>query len=89
MPRGRPRREEIQIEELFGEAIQEEKSVSCYLAETYFDMCKQLKIDNDCPICMESVMCCKKCFCLLRCGHAFHLSCWMKTEINNCPTCRA
>ncbi len=83
MPRGR--QPTIEIEEL----LTEEKTVSCYLADNYFDMCKQLKIDMECPICMESVMCCKKCFCLLRCGHAFHLSCWIKTEINNCPTCRA
>ena len=91
MARGRPRRNQeedvqVHIEDLFGGQT-EEKTVSCYLAENYFDMCKQLKIDLECPVCMDK-LCCKKCFCLLRCGHYFHLSCWMKTELNNCPTCR-
>jgi hypothetical protein len=56
-----------------------------YLKNNYYDMAKENGKSLDCPICMEDI-CCKKCFCLLPCGHAYHLSCLL--PLDKCALCR-
>ena len=59
---------------------------STYLAHNYFELCKSTNQQLDCPVCLESVMCCKSCFTVLRCGHIFHAACYMR--LDKCPVCR-
>lgn len=67
-----------------------EPLVSPYLANTYFEMAKTLKRDMECPVCLESLMCCKDCFCLLKCGHSIHAKCYFYIQDKSrCPVCRA
>lgn len=56
-----------------------------YLKNNYYDMAKENGKELECPICMENI-CCKKCFCLLPCGHSYHLSCLL--PLDKCALCR-
>ena len=64
--------------------------VSPYLSDSYYEMARSLDHDMSCPICLESLMCCKSCFCLLKCGHALHVRCFLQMQDRSrCPVCRA
>jgi len=56
-----------------------------FLKNNYFDMLKEKKEKIECSICLEEIDC-KNCFCLLTCGHSYHLGCILKCH--NCPICR-
>jgi hypothetical protein len=60
--------------------------VADFLKNNTYDMMKELDKKEECSICMEDVLCCRKCFTLLSCGHKFHLSCIIKCPV--CPICR-
>jgi hypothetical protein len=59
---------------------------SIYLASTYYDLCKETNKDLECPVCMESVLCCKTCFTILKCGHSYHAGCYLR--LDKCAVCR-
>jgi len=56
-----------------------------FLKNNYFDMLKEKRETIECSICLEEIDC-KNCFCLLTCGHSYHLACILKCH--NCPICR-
>ena len=58
-----------------------------HLKDRYFEMAKKLGETFECPICTEEIDC-KRCGCLLICGHLFHLSCYMKQNKYECAVCR-
>ena len=60
--------------------------VNDYLKDDFYEMKLKLKQELECSICLDKI-CCKKCMCLLPCGHSFHLACLIKC--NFCPLCRA
>lgn len=75
---------------------------SAYLTHQFWEMKKRLQQqetpdgqqtnvadDHQCPVCLESVMACRQCFCLLACGHAMHTSCFLQLREAVCPVCRA
>ena len=45
---------------------------SRHLTGQVFEMKKQLKIEEECCICLETLLECKACYTLLICGHALH-----------------
>lgn len=59
--------------------------VSFYLAKEYFSQKEQLHEVLECPICLE-VINCVNCFCLLVCGHSYHIGCIMSQTC--CALCR-
>jgi hypothetical protein len=59
--------------------------VSMFLAKEYFSQKEKLKETLDCPICLETIDC-VNCFCLLMCGHSFHLGCIISQS--RCALCR-
>lgn len=59
--------------------------VKDFLKNNYFDMLKEKKEKIECSICLEEIDC-KNCFCLLTCGHSYHLGCVLKCH--KCPICR-
>ena len=68
--------------------IEQNKVVSTFLANQYFDLCKEVGREVTCAICLESWLDCRRCALLLRCGHAFHSSCWLASTIETCAVCR-
>ena len=62
---------------------------SAYLTQQIWDMKKALNHSDECPVCLQSVMNCRHCFCLLACGHALHTSCFLQLREDSCPVCRA
>ena len=67
------------------------KLVSDHLKNNYYDLLVKTKEENvniECPICFEDLLCCKRCFGLLCCGHIMHASCYMKIIDSKCPCCR-
>jgi len=50
---------------------------------------KQQNINNECPICMDSICLTTDC-CTTECGHRFHSTCLFKNFTNSvgCPLCR-
>jgi hypothetical protein len=62
--------------------------VGRHLTSLIWEMKKELQHDDTCSICLESVMCCPKCFTVALCGHMFHRSCWGDAELDVCPVCR-
>ena len=95
MPRGR--RNQIQFENIDLEnempvetryIIQKPQSffVADFLKNNHFEMMKELNKTQECSICMEDMMCCKRCASVLTCGHMFHLCCIIKCS--TCPLCR-
>ena len=61
-----------------------------YLKNNYFDLLKQTNAQLECPVCLDDVMSCRRCFALLvPCGHVIHSSCFMRITNGKCPTCRA
>ena len=79
MPRGRS----LQV------TIESPPIVSQFLANNYFDMAKRCRLTDTCPVCMEDLYCCKRCFLMLRCGHAMHSACYFNMKGTDCPVCRA
>ena len=60
--------------------------VNEYLKNNYYDLLVKSGEALEYPICMESVLGCRNCFCLLVCGHAMHLHEYLK--VTRCPVCR-
>lgn len=62
--------------------------VSQFLKNTYFDLLKNAPPTAPivCSICLDDLMNCKNCFCLLNCGHNFHIQCVSNQA--RCPVCR-
>ena len=60
--------------------------VSKYLANNYFDLLRIQGEDIQCSVCLDNIDC-KKCFCLIPCGHYYHLCCIMHVKV--CPICRS
>ena len=61
--------------------------VSDHLKNIYFDLLVKTDTKLQCPVCLEEdLLTCKKCFCLLHCGHALHLHEYLK--VSKCPVCR-
>ena len=60
--------------------------VSDHLKNQFYDLLVKSNQPLDCPICLESVLGCRNCFCLLVCGHAMHLHEYLK--LSKCPVCR-
>ena len=84
MPRRRNQAESDEVDVTF--AIRSNGPVSEYLKNSYFDLLCKTEQQADCPVCMESLLGCRNCFCLLGCGHAMHLHEYLK--VNKCPVCR-
>ena len=61
---------------------------SAFLTQQVWDMKKELKKSDECPICLEDVMKCRHCFSLLACGHVIHTSCFLHCRDQSCPVCR-
>ena len=61
---------------------------SRHLTNQYFNMKKLLKYEEDCPVCLESLMECKHCFTLLICGHSLHTKCFLDMINDQCPICK-
>ena len=78
------RRSQDQIEVI----IENNKVVRPYLSNQYFEMCKATNKEMTCAICLDDVLDCKRCFCLLICGHAFHSTCYLMSSGDLCPVCR-
>ena len=57
-----------------------------YLKNNYYNLLKEKGEKIECAVCMEEIDC-KNCFCLLTCGHYFHLHEVLKC--NTCPLCRS
>ena len=68
---------------------------SSFLTRQFWEMKKRLQnnvaadVADDCPVCLESVLNCRHCFCLLACGHALHTACFLQLRDDSCPVCRA
>ena len=60
--------------------------VSRFLKNNYFEMLKTKSEPIVCSICLEDVLNCKNCYCLLACGHNFHFQC--VSNETRCPVCR-
>ena len=45
------------------------KIASPFITQQIWEMSNLLERKMDCPVCLESVMRCRHCFCLLMCGH--------------------
>jgi len=64
--------------------------VGDYLKNSFWSMAKTLDKKYECSICLEEIDCkvgCEKCFCLLTCGHIYHLPCIIKVNPLRCPVC--
>ena len=68
---------------------------SAYLTQQFWEMRQRLKsetdvdVADDCPVCLQNVLACRQCFCLLNCGHVLHTSCFLQIREAVCPICRA
>ena len=62
--------------------------VSNFLVGEYFDMAKQFRKDLQCSICLESWMDCKRCACMMPCGHVYHYACYAQMRDTKCAVCR-
>ena len=82
-----PPRRRSQVNDQVEVIIEQNKIVSSYLSNQYFDMCKATNAEQTCAICLDNVLDCKRCFCLLVCGHAFHSTCYLMNG-DICPICR-
>lgn len=65
-----------------------DKLASRHLTNQFFEMKKTLGHQENCSICLESLMDCKHCFTLLTCGHSLHLRCWVDMPQDVCPICK-
>ena len=61
---------------------------SPFITQQFWEMSKALEKVVECPVCLESVMSCRHCFCLLMCGHALHTSCFLQLRGSPCPVYR-
>lgn len=59
--------------------------VKTFLKNQVWDLLKQQNKECECSICLETIDC-KNCYCLLSCGHSFHLCCIVGQT--RCPLCR-
>lgn len=84
MPRRRNNNQEEQIFFIEGEG-----NILClpHLKNTYYEMCVETKKKLECSVCLDE-LCCKRCFCLLMCGHSLHADCWLRMTEKRCPVCR-
>ena len=62
---------------------------SAFLTQQVWDMKIALQHADDCPVCLDPVLSCRHCFCLLACGHVLHTSCFLQLREDSCPVCRA
>ena len=62
---------------------------SSFLTRQFWEMKKALDHTDDCPVCLQNVLACRHCFCLLACGHALHTACFLQLRDDSCPVCRA
>ncbi len=60
--------------------------VGDHLKNQFYDLLVKSGEPLECPVCLESVLGCRNCFCLLVCGHAMHLHEYLK--LSKCPVCR-
>lgn len=63
-------------------------TVSRYLTDQFFDMCVKTNEPKECPVCLEDWLSCKRCACLLQCGHVIHGACLLAMKDPKCPVCR-
>ena len=63
--------------------IRKNGQVHEFLKNNYYDLLVKTGQPLECPICFESVIGCRNCFCLLICGHAMHLHEYLK--VTRCP----
>ena len=59
--------------------------VKDFLKNQFWQLKKDKGETMECSICLSDIDC-EKCFCLLTCGHNFHVCCIFKCT--NCPLCR-
>jgi hypothetical protein len=86
MPRRRNNNNAILVlDELNIEPKEPIRIVKPFLKNNYFDMLKKNGERIECSICMDEIDC-KNCFCLLTCGHYFHL--YETLRCDSCPVCR-
>ena len=90
-----PRRRNVQLEPVERDddesidvafTIRRNGPVNEYLKNQFYDLHVKSGQPLDCPVCLESVLGCRNCFCLLVCGHAMHLHEFLK--VSKCPVCR-
>lgn len=62
--------------------------VSDHLTKQHYEMCVELRKQVECPVCMDDLLRCKHCYLLLRCGHAMHVTCYVRMLNDRCPVCR-
>ena len=88
-PRRRPERFQLGLngQELY--VIEERKVASRHMTNLFWEMKKELGHEDTCCVCLESVMTCKSCFCLLACAHTLHYRCFIDLENQECPVCRS
>jgi hypothetical protein len=85
MPRNR-NNELVIFDANFDEVKPPNRMVSDFLKNNYWDMLKAQNKSVECAICLEQIDC-KKCFCILSCGHFYDIGCIIKCK-GKCPTCR-
>jgi len=59
--------------------------VKTFLKNQVWDLLEQQNKECECSICLETIKC-KNCYCLLTCGHSFHMCCIIGQT--RCPLCR-
>ena len=91
MPRSRNRNHANLIihddvsEQLLDDFVEPVRPVKDFLKNEYWDLKKFKNEILECAICLNNIDC-KNCYCLLSCGHGFHISCVIRTD--KCPLCR-
>lgn len=88
MPRRRTQPDEITNLDIVIERPKDVLKVSTYLKNTYYDLCLKAEADLQCTICLDKIDC-KRCMCLLVCGHFYHRECVEGMKEAICPICRS
>ena len=82
MPRTRQSNQQYEI------VLDAPRVVSKFLTSEYFDMAKELKRDIQCCVCLDPWLDCKRCACMMPCGHAYHFACFAQMQDGRCAICR-